>query len=270
MSSSVSASQDQRKLSVLGRFGYGSIPMITQFVADAAQEARLDEDAVFHCQMAVDEACTNVIEHAYGEDPNGNFEVSCWIERGKVTIQIVDQGKSFDPTTAPAPKMSANLDEIRPGGVGIHLIKKLMDEVRFERTERGNVLTLVKIGQPLAEHLVSTGIPVREESPGVWVVAPIGQVDSLIASDLDQTLSDLVSQGRNHLVIDLAEVTYMSSKGIKALVSGWRQARDSGGEFILCAIAPRVQAIIDTIGLGQIFAIHSTLSDALTAISAVK
>jgi len=257
---------DQRKVTVLGRFSYGSIPMITHFVADAAKEAKLDEDAVFHCQMAVDEACTNIIEHAYAEDPNGNFEVNCWIEPGTLTIQIIDQGKKFDPTLAPTPQFSSDINQISPGGVGIHLIKKLMDEVRFEFTKQGNTLTLVKKSPLLIHMSASKGIPIREDKHGVWVVAPRGQVDSLVASDLDEVLSVMIKEGKIRVVVDLAEATYISSKGLKALVSAWRLARDSGGELVLCDIAPRVQSIVDTIGLNQVFAIYLDLNDAIRAI----
>ncbi len=262
--------QDTRKLTVLGRFNYGSIPMITQFVADAAQAAMLDEDAVFHCQMAVDEACTNVIEHAYGENPDAHFEVSCSIEPGKVIIQIVDQGKQFDPTKVPPPKIGSNLDEIRPGGVGIHLIRQLMDEVKFDYTDRGNVLTLTKTSLPIVKALSSTGIPVRRGKKDIWVVEPHGQLDSSVASDLDRTITETIKQGHIRVVVQLAEVSYISSKGLKALVSGWRLARAAGGDLVLCAVVPRVQSIIDTIGLSQIFSVYLTLDEALEALSSAS
>lgn len=260
--------QDIRKLTVLGRFSYGSIPTITQFVADAAEAALLDEDAVFHCQMAVDEACTNVIEHAYGENPNSNFEITCAVEPGKCTIEIVDQGKRFDPTSVPPPEISQNLDDIRPGGVGIHLIKQLMDEVRFEYTGRGNTLTLVKTSPQLVKSYAPVDIPVRDVGQGVWVIQPAGQVDSLVASQLDQVIASVMETGRNHLVVDLTGVTYISSKGLKALVSGWRAARGTGGNMVICGIAPRVQIIVDTIGLNQVLSIFTTLDEAIQAVSA--
>src|SRR5262245_2291390 len=123
---------DIRKLTVLGRSDFSSIPMITQFVAESAEAAALAQDAMAHCQLAVDEACTNVIEHAYDHNPDLTFEVICTIEPGKLTIKVVDQGSEFDPTSAPPPQFSDNLDDIRPGGVGIHLIRKLMDDVHYE------------------------------------------------------------------------------------------------------------------------------------------
>ena len=131
-----------RQISVRGR--YESIPTITHFVGEAAQAAGLSEKDTFHCQMAADEACTNVIEHAYGKEDAGDIEIVCLIEPGVCTIRIADQGHPFDPDSIPAPKISSNIGEIQPGGIGLHLMRELMDEVRFEFNERGNLLTMVK------------------------------------------------------------------------------------------------------------------------------
>lgn len=251
----------------MGRYGYSSIPTITQFVAEAAHAAFLDEDAVFHCQMAVDEACTNVIEHAYGGENKGNIEIVCRVEPGRCTIRIVDHGKPFDPTKVPAPKASQSLDDVRPGGIGLHLMKQLMDDVRFEFTEHGNVLTMVKNSPKMVTRPSIAGVKVRKDKHGVIVIEPQGQVDSLAAGDLDVALTEAIAQGTTHIVVDLAEVTYVSSRGLKVLVSGWRQTHDKGGKFAICSVAPRVQSIVETIGFDQIFDIYPTLDDALRAMS---
>ena len=256
-----------RELTVLGRYGYGSIPTITQFVAEAARAAFLDEDAVFHCQMAVDEACTNVIEHAYGGEDKGNIEIVCQVEPGRCSIRIVDHGEPFDPTAVPVPIAAASLDDVRPGGIGLHLMKQLMDEVRFEFTEHGNVLTMVKNSPKVVVAPTASGIKVRKDKHGVVVVEPQGQVDSLTAGDLDTTLNELISQGNLSLVVDLAEVSYVSSRGLKALVSAWRQVHDRNGKFAICSVAPRVHSIVETIGFDQIFDIYPTLDDALRGMS---
>ena len=255
---------DIRKLTVLGRSDFSSIPMITQFVAASAEAALLDEDAIAHCQLAVDEACTNVIEHAYEHDPEMTFEVICTIEPGTLTIKVMDKGKEFDPTAAPPPQFSENLDDIRPGGVGIHLIKKLMDDVRYEYTDNHNSLTLVKTSANQAQALVGSDILQRTER-GIVVLTPKGQVDSMVATSLDELLSKVIQDGGNRILCDMHDVTYISSKGLKALVSGWRAARDKGGDLALCSITPRVRSIVDTIGLNQVFSVYPAVGDAIDA-----
>ncbi len=261
-----------RRLTVLGRYGYDSIPTITQFVAEAARAASLDENEVFHCQMAVDEACTNVIEHAYGGQGAGNIEITCLVEPGSCVIEIVDHGKPFDPDSVPAPKLGARLDEIKPGGIGLHLMRRLMDEVRFEFTDQGNFLTMKKSSESQAVSSPSQGVVVREAQRGadIWLVQPRDRLDAASAPELEKSLVELLRQERHWIVVDMAEVSYISSRGLKALVSAWRTAGDERGKLVLCAIIPRVLSIFDTVGFTQIFEIYPSRDAALSAIAAEK
>jgi serine/threonine-protein kinase RsbW len=99
--------------------------------------------------MAVDEACTNIIEHAYGGEGRGDIECTCQIESDRLIVRLCDHGRPFDPSSVPEPDINASLEERTEGGLGLFLIRKLMDEVHFEFTaESGNVLTMVKWKEP--------------------------------------------------------------------------------------------------------------------------
>jgi serine/threonine-protein kinase RsbW len=133
-----------RRLVVPGR--YDQLSVIADFVGEAARCAGLDEHAVFHVQVAVDEACSNVIEHAYGGEGQGEI-VLAWESRNHdFKVIIHDRGKPFDPDLIPAPKIGTCLDEIKAGGLGLHLMRQVMDEVCFDFDADGNRLTLVKRG----------------------------------------------------------------------------------------------------------------------------
>lgn len=259
-----------RRLTVLGRYGYDSIPTITQFVAEAARAASLDEDEVFHCQMAVDEACTNVIEHAYGGQGAGNIEITCLVEPGSCVIQVVDHGKPFDPDSVPEPRLGAKLDDIKPGGIGLHLMRRLMDEVRFEFTDQGNILTMKKISSSQVASSQTQGISVREAQQGVWIVQPRDRLDAASAPELEKALAELLREGRSWIVVDMGQVSYISSRGLKALVSAWRRAGDDGGILVLCAVIPRVMSILETVGFTQIFDIYPSQDAALSTITTEK
>jgi serine/threonine-protein kinase RsbW len=100
---------------------------------------------IFHVQMAVDEACSNVIEHAYQGQDEGDITLSCDCRREEWTIAIFDTGRSFDPSSIPEPNLDANLDEIKTGGLGLYFMRQLMDEVEFTFDEKkGNKLRMVK------------------------------------------------------------------------------------------------------------------------------
>lgn len=126
-----------------GRFA--SLANISKFVARAARAAGLDERAVYAVQTAVDEACSNIIEHAYGGEGRGPIECTCRIDDDGLTVTLRDYGRPFDPTGVPRPDIHASLEDRQEGGLGLYMMKQLMDEVRFgPPCDSSNVLTMVK------------------------------------------------------------------------------------------------------------------------------
>jgi serine/threonine-protein kinase RsbW len=126
-----------------GRFD--SLAAISEFVSGAAEAARLDERAVYAVQLAVDEACSNIIQHAYGGERRGDIEVTWRIDNDGLTVILRDFGTPFDPDGVPTPDIHASLKDRDLGGLGLYFIGQLMDEVHFEFTsDSGNVLTMVK------------------------------------------------------------------------------------------------------------------------------
>ena len=134
-----------RQLIVPGRFE--SLTAIAAFITQAAREAGLNDDEVFHVEMAVDEACSNIIEHAYAVEA-GNIDLACaYPASGQIEVVIRDSGQPFDPDEVPAPNVGAptDLGSLNEGGLGLYFMRKLMDEVRFEFVPgQGNTLTMVK------------------------------------------------------------------------------------------------------------------------------
>jgi serine/threonine-protein kinase RsbW len=126
-----------------GRFK--NLAQISDFVIKEARQAGLDESEVYAVQLAVDEACSNIIEHSYGAEGVG--EIQCTAESTKKGLKIVlrDRGQPFNPEKVPEPNINVPLQQLKPGGLGIFLMRKMMDEVHFEFTpDEGNVLTMVK------------------------------------------------------------------------------------------------------------------------------
>jgi serine/threonine-protein kinase RsbW len=124
---------------------FDSLAKVSEFVVRAAKAAGLGSAAVYAVEMAVDEACTNIIEHAYGGEGRGDIECTCRIDTRGLTVALRDHGQPFDPSRVPEPDINASLEERKEGGLGLYLIRKLMDEVHFEFTpDSGNVLTMLK------------------------------------------------------------------------------------------------------------------------------
>jgi serine/threonine-protein kinase RsbW len=124
---------------------YQSLASISEFVLQAARQAGLDGKATYAVQMAVDEACTNIIEHAYGGEGNGTITCSVGFDPDSLTIQLEDNGKPFNPKKVRSPNTHLPLSRRKEGGLGLFFIRQYMDEVRFEFSAgAGNRLTMIK------------------------------------------------------------------------------------------------------------------------------
>lgn len=133
---------------------FESLAAISEFVTDAARAAGLDACAVDAVQLAVDEACSNIVEHAYGSEGRGDIECTCHVNDDGLTIILRDHGRPFDPSLVPEPNPYPNLDDetCTGGGLGLYFMRQLMDEVRFDfAPDSGNVVTMVKRKEPCLE-----------------------------------------------------------------------------------------------------------------------
>lgn len=121
------------------------MPKICEFAVRIAKEAGLSEAAAYQIELAVDEACTNIVEHAYGGKEKGDIECTCQVTDKGLKIVLRDTGIPFDPTAVPEPDLSTPLEDLDPGGAGLFLMRKMMDEVHFKFDKKsGNTLTMVK------------------------------------------------------------------------------------------------------------------------------
>lgn len=122
-----------------------NLPEIADFIEQAARSSGLNENQIYDVQMAVDEACTNVIQHAYRGRKDGNIEISCE-QRGKEFVVVIqDFGEPFDPNKVSKPRTRDPLSRRNIGGLGIFFMHKLMDRVSFDFSSgNGNRLTMVK------------------------------------------------------------------------------------------------------------------------------
>jgi len=118
---------------------------IREFVGDIARKGGFSDKDVYNIQLATDEAASNIIEHAYENMPGEVLELSCDMRGDIITIILTDHGESFNPSEVPLPDLKADLSDRKIGGLGIFLMRKLMDEVQYEsRPDKSNVLTMIK------------------------------------------------------------------------------------------------------------------------------
>ncbi len=127
------------------------VPSRTEFLAAIrdvtrrmAEIAGFDAGQADQLALAVDEASTNVIEHAYGGAGDRRIELRFETRGDDLRVEVVDEGASVDPRTVPEVDLRRYASERRTGGLGVHLMGRIMDTVTFRRTGRSNVCCMVK------------------------------------------------------------------------------------------------------------------------------
>lgn len=124
---------------------FSQLDEIRDFVGGAATQAGFSNQEVYAVQLAADEACSNVIEHAYKDIEGGTIEITCNAQPGELKIVIHDHGILFDMGKVKKPNLSKRLEDREVGGLGVYFIYKLMDDVQFSSSEKeGNTLTMIK------------------------------------------------------------------------------------------------------------------------------
>lgn len=120
------------------------ISRLAAFVEGLGEELNLSPDVVFNLNLALEEAVTNVVLYAYPQGQSGDISLTASVHDNMIEFSLSDSGKSFDPTQMPDADVTLSADERQIGGLGIFLIRQIMDDVRYERAGGRNVLTLTK------------------------------------------------------------------------------------------------------------------------------
>lgn len=117
---------------------------VRQFISLHAHEHGFTDDDVNKIAIAVDEACTNIIKHGYNFSPDNFIDLEIHRTASDFEIVISDSGKQFDPKSIETPDMKEYLSHYRRGGLGVYLMKRIMDKVEFDVQHDRNILRMVK------------------------------------------------------------------------------------------------------------------------------
>ena len=120
------------------------ISRLNEFVEEIGNEFSLTPDVVFNLNLVLEEAVVNVINYAYPKEEHQSIYLSAALHEGSIVLILTDTGKEFDPTMAPDVDITLSADEREIGGLGIFLIRQIMNEVKYERIDGKNILTLEK------------------------------------------------------------------------------------------------------------------------------
>ncbi len=120
------------------------VPVMTEFVEKTAEQAHLDPSVTMSLTLAIEEAVANIMKYAYPEGEVGPIEINATINDGSLSFTIKDSGTPFDPTQVKKADITLSAEERKIGGLGIHLIRNIMDTVEYHHSSNQNILTLTK------------------------------------------------------------------------------------------------------------------------------
>ncbi|MEJ2543772.1 MAG: ATP-binding protein [Calditrichaceae bacterium] len=127
------------------------LPKIRNYIEYRALQKNYSEKIIHAVKLATEEVCTNVIRHGYKDIKNGTIQIEVISKRNSLTVNIIDQGQTYDPKQVKDPDLNEYVLSGKMGGLGIMMIRKLMDEIRYKVTPRGNELQLTKYRQQISD-----------------------------------------------------------------------------------------------------------------------
>jgi len=174
---------------------------IRDFVSRVAKKHGFDEKVVNSLRYAVEEACANVIKHAY-KDTYGNITIRVLVYRDRITLSILDQGRYFDPRRVSDPDLHEYVATGKRGGLGIFIIRRLVDQIDYRKTPEGNELRLTKFrGEQQKRRLglpaIPAGIKVKYSliaSAIITVIVAVAYVMNYTKID-DEIIAQYVNRG---------------------------------------------------------------------------
>ncbi|NDJ60334.1 MAG: anti-sigma factor antagonist [Chloroflexi bacterium] len=255
-----------------------NVAQACEFVLAAAREVGLDDRALYHCHLAVDEACTNIIEHGYAaHDLDGVVEIVCGVQNQYFVISLLDDGPPFNPLEMTGLEQDPLANDREPGGWGIFFIRRFMDAVQYDYDMNRNRLVMHKRLQadadfaapadPASDGITETSITSQSLTSKVWMVVPNGRLDLTCVADMEMLLAKHLAAEHNDLVVNMAAVDYIASAGLKMLVGMWQRARERNGDLVLTTVGPHVREVFELIGLDLVISITDTPDQAVVLLA---
>jgi serine/threonine-protein kinase RsbW len=111
---------------------------------EIGRSINISDKSIFEMNLALDELFTNIISYGFHDHQEHTIKISITIEGDQLQMRIEDDGVPFNPLECKTPDFQCDIEECKIGGLGIHLIRKVMDDIQYQRLENKNILVLRK------------------------------------------------------------------------------------------------------------------------------
>jgi sigma-B regulation protein RsbU (phosphoserine phosphatase) len=221
----------------------------------------LDEEGLSQLELAVTEAASNIMRHAYHGRTDQRIQLTADAFADHVCLRLWHRGTAFDPATVQPPVF----DGSRDGGFGVYIIAHCVDEVRYSHDERGeNCICLVK--KRTRRDKEKSRMELMCESIGdVMVVLLAGaQLDASTAEEFKRDITPVL-ETHTQVVFDLSQLDFVDSSGLGAFLSCLRHVPAQGGDLKLCGLSQPIRALFELVRMHRIFHIFDTQEAAVRA-----
>jgi anti-sigma B factor antagonist len=234
-------------------------------VQEFGRQLGLGDKDIFSLALAVEECACNIVNHAYGRDPQKKFRLEAHLSDRSVTIELRDSGPVFDPTRH-VPQIDPS-DDRPPGGWGIALVSRNMDNISYQRRNGENILRLTKQVNPdKATGRVGQSNPTKKQTQNASNDMPLeikilkdvepsgagpvtvklkGSLDTLTAPDLERQLGPVLATPIKDLIYDLAELKFISSAGLRVFSTTRKQLKERGGQASFINMQPQIKEVFE-------------------------
>lgn len=247
----------------------GEVARVSAAFAAFADTHALPASVRRSLHVALDELLTNTIVHGFAGRVGGAVTVEVERRADRVSVTLTDDGAPFDPFAVAAPDIALPVEERRIGGLGIHLVRRMMDEVGYQRRADHNVVVVAKrlTGVAAADHRGDRTMDITTRTQGdVTVVAFAGSLDSNSSPEAQRALDRIVSGGGRKMVVDCTALDYISSAGLRVLLGTAKRLggpRGAAGALRLFGLNETVREVFEISGFSTILAVHATEAEAL-------
>lgn len=244
----------------------GQVARVSAAFADFADAHAMPAAIRRSVSVALDELLSNTIAYGFAGQGGGGGTVSIEVElrADRVCVTLTDNGKPFNPLEMSAPDTALPLQQRQVGGLGIHLARRVMDDVAYQRRADRNVVSLTKLLGRRSMEITS-----RTQN-GVTLVGFAGSLDSNTSPQAQQALDGMLAAGARKMVIDCRTLDYISSAGLRVLLGTAKRLSGAGGggaALRLFGLNETVREVFEISGFATILAVFATEAEALKGFS---
>ena len=231
---------------------------VAAFIEEIGEEIGIDMDLQMNLQLVLEEIVSNVIFYAYPEGTTADISLSAGFDGKELTLTLSDEGRAFDPTKKEDVDIVANPMDREQGGLGIFIVKNIMDSIHYQRTDGKNILTMTKTIPSTIDIQNNNSMTKIIKENGKTIIQTAERIDTLNAAQFERDIEPALEPGVD-LEIDCSKLVYVASSGLRILQATMRTViRELGGKIKMTHVSENIYKILYMTG----FTKHLTIEKA--------